>query len=374
MLLFGRNKIFKLFEDGLLWKPGETCEAAPCQGRAPDVAFVAVPAFSGEEQFRQYVAALQNESAWLLDGARPKWIQLRGHVSGLPAGAVKSIAQAVCAEPSGVGLDLNPRILEPGDIAGFRAAGVERFCFSMDSPYDRVVDPVRRARALGAFASVEIRLSDELNWLSFMHAVGRALETVPNQISLNDGRRMSAAGAEHLEKAGDRIASAGFRRVSLWAWAKTGAVFDAFGMQLSGRCLSLGPGAFTYGPAAWRNPGLQHWLETRLNGCCEVVRAGDGLEQWLALAMGLYALDLNYDGIEGRLHRHASALKRMGIVDAKGRPIAGRPMEFCHGIARAVELLAQGDPAINPPAGRISGRVHTGNEGMDQWRTGSGGS
>lgn len=375
MLLFGRNKLIRQFEEGLEWKAGEEAEAPRWEGRAAEGVFVEVPAFGGEEQFGQYIAALGVESEWVLCGARPKWIQLRGHVSALPAARVRDIARAVCREPGGLGLDLNPRLLEPGDIAGFRAAGVERFCFSMDSPYDKVVDPVRRARALGAFASVEVRFGDELNWLSFMHAVGRALETSPAQICLSDGRG-APAGSEQMEKAGERIAAAGFRRASLWAWAKGDACFDGFGLLLSGRCAHIGPGAFTCRPQAFRNPGLEGWLGSRLAGRNTAAYAeGAGLGHWLALASGLYALELKSDGPDGSLNRHASALRRMGIVDGRGRPVSGRPMEFCHGVARAAQRLDRGDTITRARAVRpYAGAPATDKEGMGIWKTGSGGS
>lgn len=376
MLLFRRDKALKLIEEGLQWKAAGVSAAPKPPFKPPEGVFVEVPAIGSAELLEQYIVALGVEAARELCDARPRWIQLRGAgVSTLPAEHIKEIIWAVCPEPMGIGLDLNPRLMEPGDIAGFRAIGVERFCFRMDSPYDKILDPVRRARALGAFTSVEVCISDELNWLSFMHALGRALETPAAQICLCDERSRSSSAGEQMEKAGEKIAAAGYRRLSLWAWAKTDAGFDSLGLQLSGRSANLGPDAFTCRPQAYANPGLQRWLATRHLGEFEVIKAEGGLEHWLALAAGLYALELRRDGLDFRTGRHAAALARMGIVDGKGRPAAGRSMEFCHRVARATHMaMPCGSCAAAPAGNQQEPAVTNDKKGMDAWRTGSGGS
>jgi hypothetical protein len=370
--LFGRGKALRLIEEGLVWKAGGLSQMPDRGGRGPEGVLVEIPAFADGRQRDCYIAAIGLEAGHLLLDARPKWVQLRGAgLQAMPCSLIREVADAACPGAVGLGLELNPRLLGPGDIAGYRAIGVERFCFRMESPYDRVDDPVRRARALGAFASVEVCYSDELNWLTFMHAVGRALESAPSQVSIFDERRGAAAGSEQMEAAAERIAKAGYRRLSLWAWAKANAGFDRMGLQLAGLSAGVGPGAFTGRPQAYRNPDFQRWLETRLGRDYEVITAEGGLEHWLALASGLYALELRRRNMDFRAHRQATALERMGFVDKQGRPAAGRPMEFCHRAARlALHAMAGGPDAASagaPPNGPGANSA----EGMNAWKTGS---
>lgn len=358
MQLFWRGKALRLIEEGLAWRAGGPAQM-PDRGRhKPEGVFVEVPAFADGRQLETYISALGIESGHALKDSRPAWVHLRGAgVQALSGDRVRAIVDAACPGATGLGLDLNPRLLGPGDIAGYRSIGVERFCFRMESPYDRVDDPVRRARALGAFASVEVCFSDELNWLSFQHAVGRALEAMPSQVAISDERRHAAAGSEQMEAAAEKIMKAGYRRLSLWAWAKADAGFDRLGLQLAGRGAGIGPGAFICRPNAYRNPGLARWLETRPVWNFEVTCADGGLEHWMALAAGLYALEVNHHNMDFKAHRQAMALVRMGFVDKLGKPVAGKPMEFCHRAVRLAQLAMLGE--MEPMAPKTAPRRGT---------------
>ncbi len=364
MLLFGRGKLLRLIEEGLVWKAGGPAQFPEWGSRTPEGIFVEVPAFADGGQLDNYISALAIESGHTLKDARPAWVQLRGAgLQTMPYERIRDVVRAACPGASALGMELNPRLLGPGDIAGYRAIGVERFCFRMESPYDRVDDPARRARALGAFASVEVCFSDELNALTFMHAVGRALEAAPSQISVSDERRNPAADSGQMESVSERIVKAGYKRRSLWSWTKTDASFDRLGLQLSGRGAGIGPDAFACRPHAFRGPAYERWLETRQARNYEVICAEGGLEQWLALAYGLYALELRHQSMDFKAHRQATALARMGIIDKSGRPVAGRPMEFCHRAARLAQLAVMGDintaqpvrPARGPRAADTGG-------------------
>jgi hypothetical protein len=122
----------------------------------------------------------------------------------------------------------------------------------MAPPFGFIDVPVRRARALGAFTSVEICMSGTIFGRTFLQAVERALAASPGQVCLSDGRSRGVSGAEWMEKAGELCASAGLRRVCAWTWAKGEGSFDSFGILLSGQSVSLGPGAVNCRPEARR--------------------------------------------------------------------------------------------------------------------------
>jgi hypothetical protein len=366
LLFFTRGKALKIIEEGLIWKTCGMSQMPGADGFVPDGIFVSVPEFTSEDQLNQYIQALDVESWHALGNAYPGWVHLRGNsICSLPIDRIKAIIHAACPEARGIGLDVNPRTLAPGDIAGYRSIAVERLNFRMDSPYSVIDEPVRRARAMGGFASVEVCFSDELNGRAFLQAVDKALLASPNQVLFSDERSHSSFGTELLDKAGEMASAAGFKRVSLWAWAQTDRTFDSLGILLSGRSVNLGPDAVACWPHAYANPGFRRWLQTRLAGDFEVIQAGGKLENWLALASGLYCMDLHRNNLDCKMYRHVTTLERSGIIDKKGKPITSRAMEFCHKSARAArqvmlggsrnEILTEEKPAEAAVASRKRG-------------------
>lgn len=355
MLFFNRGKALKNIEEGLQWRP---CGVIPLPVLAdfdPICVFVQVPVLAGQEELAAFIRALATESRHVLGGASPSLVHLAGPgVAALPIDGMRAVLQAACPTAKSAGLDISPSLLEPGVIAGYRSISVDRFNFRLEGPFAGMDEPVRRARALGSFASIEICFGGELAGRAFLQAVERAIAASPNQISICDERSRGAFGADYLERAGALCAAAGFRRVSLWCWAQGESSFDPFGMLLSGRAAALGPGAVLGVPAAYANPAMPLWADQRLNGVFSAAGADGRLSQWLELASGLYWLQLRRQALDSRMHRHASALERMGIVDKQGRPAIGSSMEFCHRAARAARqaLLGGQDntaPAAEPP-------------------------
>jgi hypothetical protein len=343
LLLFRRGRALKTLEEGLRWK---AAGASGMPGRSrlrPEGVFVTVPNLNGNDQLSQYIEALAAESAHVLGYAKPGWVQLRGSgICALPMDRVKAIVQAACPSARSIGLEINPEVLEPGALAGYRSIDVERLGFTVDTPYAQIDDPIRKARALGGYASVEICLGGKLTGKTFLQIVERALTAAPNQLSVSDARSHGAFGAELLEKAGEMCTAAGMQRTSAWVWSHSGRSFDSLGILLSGRSANLGPDAVTCRPQAFANPEFKRWLSTRLSGDFEVIHAEGRLEQWLALAAGLYALELRRDSLDCKMHRHVASLERMGVLDKKGRPTNAQAMEFCHRAARAARHTALG--------------------------------
>ena len=349
MLIFNRGKALKRIEEGLKWGGAGAAELNG-QGAAPRGVFVEIPALKDLDQADRFIKAVAIEAGHVLGNARPGWVHLRGAgVCDLPADRMRAVVQAVCPDMKGFGLDLNPAHLEPGEIAGYRSIGVDRFNFRVDGPFANMDEPVRRARALGAFVAVEVCFGGELAGRAFLQAAEKAVASVPSQIALSDERGRGSFGAEFLERAGELFAAAGYRRVSMWLWCQNGHSFDGFGMMLSGASVQLGPCAVNCCPELTQNPCLARWLETRLNSSFEAYRAQGRPEQWLGLASGLYHLSLRREELDCKMHRHASALHRMGVVDKLGRPANGWPMEFCHRTVRAARLLLLGGQEAPEP-------------------------
>lgn len=356
MLLFGRGKALKNIEEGLRWTAAGTGTMPGPWKTSPEGMFVEVPVLDGTNEIRQYIDAIAAESAYVLGKAMPIWVHLRGPgVNSLPMFSLKAIIQAACPQARSIGLDINPAELEPGTIAGYRSIMVDRINFRVDGPCAGIEESIRRARALGAFTSVEVCFGGELAGRAFLQAVERALAAAPNQLSVSDERSHGAFGAEFLERAGEMCTVAGFRRVSIWAWAQADNCFDSLGNMLMGRSVNLGPGAAGFRPATYENPGLQHWLDTRLAGKFEVLRATGKPEHWLELAAGLYTMNLRRDALDCKMHRHAAALERMGVVDKRGRPADGGSMEFCHRAARAARQALLGGAERSEPAAQSPG-------------------
>jgi hypothetical protein len=331
-------------EEGLRWKADGISLIPKSPRYQPEGVFIAVPEVYGRGQFDLYLEALGAEARNILGNARPQWVHLHGNgIYELPLDRIRAVVQAACPGAGMLGIEIDPALLEPGAVAGYRTVGVERFCLRMTAPCAGTYETIRKARALGAFVSAKICYSNTLSGRLFLQTVERALSASPNQICLSDIRSRGAFGAELLEKAGEFCSASGYRRVSIWTWAKGEASFDTLGLILSGRCAGLGPGAINYRSAVYANPELRPWMQTRLAGDFEAARAGGRLEQWLALAAGLYRLELRRDNLDNWLYRHAFALERIGIVGSNGKPAAGWPMEFCHRAARAARQALAGN-------------------------------
>jgi hypothetical protein len=372
LLLFSRGKALKLIEDGLHWKAAGTSVIPTPALVEPEGVFVAVPVFYNDEQLDQYSKALEMESRYLLGNAKPGWVHLRGEgISGLPIDRVRAIVQAACPDARSIGLDINPGMLGPGDIAGYRSMAVERFNFRVNSQFTVINEPVRRARALGAFTSVEVCLCEALSGRMFLQAIEKALEASPGQVCISDERCNGIMSTDLMEKAGELVNAAGFRRVSAWAWTQTESSFDSLGIILSGRSINLGPGAAACYPVVCVNPDTKRWLETRLSGSFEVIRAEGKVENWLGLAAGLYTLELHKDNLDCKMHRHVTALQRMGVVDRKGKPSRTSSMEFCHHAARAARQVVLGGSDSTWKAAEKRGVTVIGRRSVSLWKTGS---
>lgn len=348
MLLFRRGRTLKMIEEGLRWQAAGSSGMPGYSKFKPEGVFIIVPELDGNDQINQYIEALAVEAAHVLGDANPAWVQLRGCGTGtLPIDRVRAIVQAACPGTRSIGLEINPDMLEPGALAGYRSIAVERFCFVVDAQNTQLEDTVRKARALGGYTSVEICLGGKLTGRNFLMTVEKALNAAPNQLSVSDARSHGAFGAEQLEKAGELCVAAGMHRTSVWTWSHSGTSFDSLGILLSGLSANLGPDAVTCRPAAYANPEPRRWITTRLEGNFEVIPAQGRLEQWLTLASGLYSLELKRDSLDCKMHRHVSALERMGVIDRKGRPAANaQAMEFCHRAARAARQVAVGGTDI----------------------------
>jgi len=346
LLLFRRGKVLRTIEEGLEWKSAGSARIPENTRFSPEGVFISVPSVYGKGQLDQYIEALRAEADYLLCSARPQWAHLYGSgLYELPIDKIRAIAQAACPGVDLLGMELDPMILEPGAVAGYRSIGVERFCFKVVAPGAGIDEPVRRARALGAFTSAEACFGGQMAGKPFLQAVDRLLAASPNQICISDVRSRGAFGAEILEKAGELCTASGYKRVSLWLWARNGNRFDTLALLLSGKCAGLGPGAVNFRSTFYTNPDTAQWLQARQHNDFSAARAGGRLEQWLALAEGLYNMELKRESLDSRMYRHAFALERMGIVDRKGHPSPGWPMEFCHRAARAAQeaLTGYGD-------------------------------
>ncbi len=345
MLFFNRAKALKNIEEGIHWRSCGAVALPVFDRYEPQGVLVNVPEYHGLVELDEFIRALAAESAHVLGGASAEWVKLTGPgVASLPIDGMRAVLRAACPTARSAVLDIAPAMLEPGVIAGYRSVSVERFNFRVDGPFAGLDEPVRRARALGAFVSVEVCLGGELAGRAFLQAVERAVAASPNQISVSDERVRGAFGAEYLERAGNLCEAAGFRRVSLWAWAQGAASFDGFGMFLSGGVAALGPGAANAWPRPYRNPARTQWAADRLNGVFTAAGADGRMCQWLDLVCGLYNLDLQRQALSSRMHRHASALERIGLVDRQGKPANGSAMEFCHRAARAARQALLGCP------------------------------
>lgn len=363
LLLFRRGRVLRTLEEGLQWRSSGVSAMPRFVKAAPEGVFIHLPKVYESGRFEQYLRALEKEAGFALGRNRPVWAHLHGAgIYELPMNALRAVVQAACPDAS-VGVETDPALLEPGAVAGYRAAGVERFCFLVTSQRADIDEPVRRARALGAFVSAEICFGGAMSGRQFLQVVERALGASPNQIALRDVRGRGALGAEMLEKAGEICQSVGYGRRSVCVWAKPGECFDALGLMLSGKCLGLGPDAVNFSTGLYAGPELRRWLEQRLAGRFDAVRAGGRAEQWLPLAAGLYRLELRREDLDSRLYRHALALERAGIVDRRGRPSSGWPMEFCHRAARAARQALLGCDEYPPQAGGSVGEFRAAGKG-----------
>ncbi len=355
-MFFNRAKALKNIEEGLQWRSCGAVALPAISRYEPQGVLVNVPECHGLGELDEFIRALAAESSHVLSGASAQWVKLTGPgVASLPIDGMRAVLRAACPVARSAVLDIAPAMLEPGVIAGYRSISVDRFNFRVDGPFAGLDEPVRRARALGAFVSVEVCLGGELAGRSFLQAVERAVAASPNQISISDERVRGAFGAEYLERAGSLCEVAGFRRVSLWAWAQGSASFDGFGMLLAGSVASLGPGAANAWPRPYRNPSRPQWAADRLNGVFVAAGADGRMCQWLDLVCGLYNLDLQRQTLSSRMHRHASALERIGLVDRQGKPANGSAMEFCHRAVRAARQALLGGPetiSLEQPAHR----------------------
>jgi hypothetical protein len=363
LLLFKRGKVLRAIEDGLKWKAAGMAILPDGSKYPPEGVFVSVPEISDKGQFELFLNALAVESAHLLGDARPPWVHLYGRgIYRLAIDRLRAVVQAACPSAKTLGMEIDPALLEPGAVAGYRSIGAGRFCFKAIAQCSGIDEPIRKARALGAFASAEICYGATMPGRAFLQTAERALSASPDQICLSDARSRGAFGAEILENAGQMCTAAGYQRRSAWVWSRSDDSFDTLGWMLSGKCACLGPGAVNLRTAAYANPPLGRWMAARLAGSYETACAGDNLEQWLSLAAGLYSLKLQREQIDSRLYRHAFALERMGIVDREGRPTSGWPMEVCHRAARAAWLALSGS-AGDAPAERISAEAPISGEG-----------
>ncbi len=349
MLFFNRGKALKSIEEGLQWRPCGAVDMPVYDRYEPQGVLVNVPELRGMEELDEFIHALAAESAHVLGDVSAEWVKLTGPgVAGMPIDGMRAVLRAACPTAKSAVLDIAPALLEPGVIAGYRSISVERFNFRVDGPFIGLEEPVRRARALGAFVSVELCLGGELTGRAFFQAVERAVAASPNQISITDERVRGALGADALERAGSLCEVAGFRRVSLWTWAQGNAHFDCFGMLLTGSVAALGPCAASAWPRPYSNPAHPQWAASRMNGLFEAAGADGRMCQWLDLVAGLYWLDLQRQTLNSRMHRHAAALERIGVVNRQGRPANNSAMEFCHRAARAARLALCG--SIEPAA------------------------
>lgn len=340
MLIFRRGNTLKAMEDGLRWRVAGRLSMPELSKMPPEGVFIQLPVLYGGDQTDEYIRAIGAEAGHVLGDARPSWIQIRGEgIYELAVDKIRAVAQAVNPAPKGVGLELNPAMLEPGAVAGYRSIGVERFHFKVDAPNAEFDEPVRRARALGAFASVEVRYGGALTGRAFHQAVERGLAAAPNQLCISDERSRGTFGTEQLERAGQLCEAAGYHRHSVWVWLKNGSSFDTLGLLLTGRGVELGPGAVSCRPGFVAGPDLKRWLQMRLAADFSMVRAETRTEHWLALAAGLYALELKRDLLDCKMLRHVSVLERMHVIDKKGHPSTNKPMEFCHRAARAARQV-----------------------------------
>jgi hypothetical protein len=343
LLFFNRAAIARKIEKGLAWQSTTIVEAPRHQKLKPSGVFVSVPILHSAEEVEQFTHAIAVEAEYVLGEARPSWIELEGSaVNGLSPAEIKQIANAV-GSPSSLGMEINLRLLAPGALAGYRSVGVERFSFRMDSREIDITEPVRRARAMGAFTSVTLVLGKNLTGTGLIKAAEAALLSAPSQICLCVTGRNIIDGAL-LEKTAALLEGAGLRRESTWVFSQVEHCFDSLGKRMQGHCAGLGPGAVTVSSSIYENPPLQRWLETRLDGGLEVGELQLGIRPWLDLAGGLYTLHVRRGDLDRAMLSVAAELEGQGAVDGQGRPKAGWPMEICHRAARSVmQALALDD-------------------------------
>jgi hypothetical protein len=287
------------------------------------------------EETESYLQALDNEARASTHGTPLAWLELEGHaVNALPPADLQRLIQAAGGADASVGMEVNLRYLVSGALAGYRAIGIDRMTFRVDDASLNFEEPVRRARAMGAFATVEIVCGRQLNGAKLLTTLQTAVAATPAQICL----RPSAGGSLDsalLERAASLLGGAGFTRDSLWMFSQTSQHFDTFSRRMTGTYLGFGPCAVTCSDGIFRNPPLEHWLQTRQSGGMEVTQLHGRLLNFLSLAGGIYAMRVHRDTLNRAMLGTASRLERLGVIDSTGMPRSGWPMEFCHRVARA---------------------------------------
>ncbi len=348
MLFFSRASVAKKIENGLAVQDTGLVEAPKHARLRPNGVFVQVPMLDSADELAQFEQALRAEAHSALGDTPPAWVELEGPaVNALSPADVQRLAQAVCAGPASVGMSVNLRYLVSGALAGYRSVGVECFTFLVDDASVGFEEPVRRARAMGAFVTVRLCCGKRLNGAKLMMAVQTAIAATPAQVCLlpsADGPLDDAL----LERAASMLRTAGFTRDSLWVFSQTTQHFDALSRRIHGMCVGLGPCAVTSGAAIYRNPPMGRWLDTRLNGCMEVMQMHGRLQNYLSLAGGLYGMRVHRDSLSRAMLLTASRLERLGVIDGAGVPKSGWPMEFSHRVARAAWRVFQAEDGEKP--------------------------
>lgn len=335
MLFFNRASVAKKIENGLVRQDTGLVEAPKHTRVRPGGAFVRVPMLDSAEDVERYLQALRSEAHTALGNTPLAWAELEGHaVNALSPADVQRVAQAAGASGASVGMQINLRYLVSGALAGYRSVGIERFTFCVDDASLSFEEPVRRARAMGAFATVELCCGRRLNGAKLMMAAQTAVAATPAQICL---RPSTDAPLDYalLERVASLLCASGFARDSLWMFSQTNQHFDALARRIAGSCIGLGPCAVTCGAELYQNPPMERWLQTRMDGCMEVTQMHNRLQNYLSLAGGLYGLRVHRDSLSRAMLSTASRLERLGAIDSVGIPKSGWPMEFSHRVARA---------------------------------------
>ena len=347
MLFFSRASVAKKIENGLVRQDMGFAEAPKHTRVRPSGAFISVPMLDETAEIEQYLQALRNECQAALGNTPLAWAELEGQaVNAMSAADIQRVVQAAGAAGASVGMSVNLRYLVSGALAGYRSVGVERFTFRVDDAALAFEEPVRRARAMGAFVTVELCCGKRLGGAKLIMAAKTAVAAKPAQICLRPPLDVPLDYAL-LERAATELCASGFARNSLWMFSQTGQHFDALALRMSGSSVGLGPGEVTCAAGLYQNPPMQRWLQTRLEGCREVMQIHGRLQNYLSLAGGLYGLRVYRDSLGRSMLSTASRLQRLGAIDSTGVPKSGWPMEFSHRVACAawkVFDLPEGEP------------------------------
>ncbi len=344
MYFLKSHSLLKEFENGLQWKQFLPSPERPARNPVPTGAFVTVPqdslALSAD-----FLSALYAEGRAFFGERDPKDVHLEGDsLADLPTDLLREMMLAV--SPGGkchFGIDINPARLGPGDVARYRSVGIDRFCLQLFAPCETLADTVRRARALGAYVSVELRLDGFLEGRDLKNTVATLFEAAPSAVCLYDDRLGSLYDNAMLDQITLVAHDAGYAQRTAWLWGKQAAGFDRWAGRLSGRYAGLGPCATNCETRAFRiNPTGGRWVATRLAGEFPTYTAPQELRDWLGLAEGLYALRVTRDGLNADMLTRAAALESMGIIDERGRPNLARLMDFHHGVARYLTRVLDG--------------------------------